>query len=66
MIKFLELILTNQTLKAWVAALSAAGAALTAAVQDGLITGAEFGTIVGAFAVALGLVYRVPNGKASE
>lgn len=63
MTEFLNLILTNKTLKAWVAAFSAAGSAVGVAVQDEVITGAEVGTIVGVFLVALGLVYRVPNGK---
>lgn len=63
MTKFLDLILSNQTLKAWVGAGVAAFTALSIAIRDGVIDGADIGTVVGAFFVALGLVYRVPNGK---
>lgn len=64
MTEFLNLILTNKTLKAWTSAVLAAGAAVSVAVRDGVVDGADIGTVVGAFVVALGLVYRVPNGKA--
>lgn len=66
MTEFLNLILSNKTLKAWVGGVSAAGAALGTAAADGVINGTEVGVAVGAFLLALGLVYRVPNGKASE
>jgi hypothetical protein len=66
MTKFFELIVTNKTVKAWVGAFVAGASVYGTAVQDGVFTGAELGTLVGAMAVALGLVYRVPNGKASE
>lgn len=62
--QFLDLILTNKTVKAWTGAVLAAGSAVSVAVQDGVVDGADIGTAVGAFIVALGLVYRVPNGKA--
>lgn len=48
-------------LKAWVGAVTAAGAAFGTAIADGAIDGTEVGLIVGAFLTALGLVYRVPN-----
>lgn len=63
MTEFLNLILTNKTLKAWVGAVVAGASVYATAVQDGVFTGAELGTLVGAMAVALGVVYRVPNGK---
>jgi hypothetical protein len=66
MTKFLELILTNQTLKAWVGAVMATAAFLGSAVSDGVLDGTEIGAAVGVLIATLGLVYRVPNGKASE
>jgi len=62
MTEFLNLLFTNKTVKAWVGAVSAAAAALGVAVRDGVIDGADIGTVAGAFLVPLGLVYRVPNG----
>ncbi len=63
MTKFLELITTNQTLKAWVGAVMATGAFIASAVSDGVLDGTEIGGAVGVFIATLGLVYRVPNGK---
>lgn len=66
MTEFLNLILTNKTLKAWVSAVMATGSFVASAASDGLLSGAEIGAGVGVFLATLGLVYRVPNGKASE
>lgn len=47
--------------KAVVAALAAGAAALGTALEDGIITGAEGGIIVGAVLVGYGFTWAVPN-----
>lgn len=66
MTEFLNLILTNKTLKAWVGAVMATGSFVGSAVADGVLSGGEIGAAVGVFLATLGLVYRVPNGKQPE
>lgn len=50
--------------KALVAAVGAASAAVVPAAQDGVVTGAEWLTVIAATLVAGYAVYRVPNAKA--
>lgn len=51
--------------KAIVAALAAAAASLSVALEDGVINGAEAWTTAGAVLAALGFTWAVPNKPAT-